>query len=218
MAPTPSTVTPTIGPLSGDGLDILILHDRWATSRILDFCSEIAPDALHARHPIGPGSLHDTLTHIIGAGRRWADRIDGLTPRPSIEIPEGSSWSYFAPSGPKPAMPRRTLAQLRALHEETAHELVLVARRARSRGLHTPFRVVMGKDTYTFSLGAALAHVATHAVHHRAQCMVMLRLSHAPCFKDSTPEIGVADWQVECETFELAPYRPAPFAAQETRP
>ncbi len=205
-------------PLTGDGLDILLHHDRWATARVLDFCGELAPDALHDLHPVGLGTLHDTLTHIIGAGRRWGDRIDGRTLRPSIEIPEGSSWSYFAPVGPKPEMPRRTLTQLRTLHREAADELAQVARRCRDRGLDTPFRVTMGPDTYTFSLGAALAHVATHAVHHRAQCLFMLKRANAPCFRNATPEIGVADWQAECETHELTPYRPSAAPGQETRP
>ena len=38
---------------------------------------KLSDDAWHRRFEIGPGSLHDTLTHIVGAMFRWADRIDG---------------------------------------------------------------------------------------------------------------------------------------------
>ena len=52
-----------------DPLQILLSHDRWATAQLLDACGKLSADQFHRRFDIGPGSLHDTLTHIVGAMR-----------------------------------------------------------------------------------------------------------------------------------------------------
>src|SRR6478736_5958362 len=58
-----------------DCLQILLSHDRWATTQLLDACGSLTPDQFHRRFDIGPGSLHDTITHIIGAMRTWTDSL-----------------------------------------------------------------------------------------------------------------------------------------------
>lgn len=201
--------------LAADPLDILIRHNHWATRRVLDFCREIDPALLHHPIPIGPGSLHDTLTHLLAAMRRWADRIEQRQLRPSLELPEGSAWSFFDPQkAPKPATPRRSLDELAALLDEASGDLLAIADRARARGLDAPFTIAFGAKSYTFSVAAALTHVMTHGMHHRAQCLFMLKQLNAPCFADGAPEIGVVDWQAETETHELSPYRPRIFAGR----
>ena len=62
-------------------------HNAWATREVLRACEKLTDEAWHRRFEIGPGSLHDTITHIVGAMFRWADRIDGppRVVRPSIE-------------------------------------------------------------------------------------------------------------------------------------
>jgi uncharacterized damage-inducible protein DinB len=199
------------GGLSADPLDILLRHDHWATRRVLLFCSEISDERFHQRFDIGPGSLHDTITHVIASVRRWADRIDGRPLRPSLELPEGSTWSFFGPAsqGPRPAVPRRSVDVLVSLLDEASADLAGVAARCRARGLGTTFTLPFGAKSYNFTLGAALTHVLTHGTHHRAQCLNMLRQAGAPALAHDTPEIGVADWQAEVETGQLAPYQPA---------
>ncbi len=49
-----------------DPLTILLLHDRWATGQVLEACEGLPEEAFHRRFEIGPGSLHDALTHIVG--------------------------------------------------------------------------------------------------------------------------------------------------------
>ena len=58
------------GGLSADPLDILLKHDRWGTRRLLDVCEGLTAEQFQRRFDMGPGSLHDTLTHIIAAMRR----------------------------------------------------------------------------------------------------------------------------------------------------
>ncbi|MFM8818841.1 MAG: DinB family protein [Phycisphaerales bacterium] len=164
-----------------DPLDILLRHDAWATREVLRACARLTEEQWHRRFEIGPGSLHDTLTHVVGAMFRWADRIDGppAALRPSIE---GDA--------------RRTPAELLELLESAASGLTASAERAKARGLGTEFEVTLAGQTHRFTLGAALVHVTTHGMHHRAQCLNMLRHLAVPGISDRLPEIDPLDWQL----------------------
>ena len=162
-----------------DPLDILLAHDAWATREVLSACASLDAEAWHRRFEMGPGSLHDTLTHIVGAMLRWADRIDG-PPRPLRPSIEGTT---------------RTAAELRTLLDGAESELAMVAARARSRGLDTALDVTLGGTPYRFTLGAMLVHVTTHGAHHRAQCLNMLRRLEVPGVSDRLPEIDALEWQ-----------------------
>src|SRR4051794_22914946 len=155
-----------------DVLQILLSHDRWATAQILDACGGLTDEQFHRPFEIGPGSLHDTLTHVIGAMRTWTDTLAGTEPRPR---PEGDGQ-------------RRTADQLRSLLEESCRELEAEAGR---RGLdETVTRRLRDGRTFHFTRGAVLAHVATHGMHHRAQCLNMLRhLGVTPL-----PPSSVTEW------------------------
>jgi uncharacterized damage-inducible protein DinB len=163
-----------------DPLAISLEHNAWATREVLRACEKLTDDAWHRRFEIGPGSLHDTITHIVGAMFHWADRIDGppRVVRPSIE--DGS---------------RRTPAELRALLDLAAAELAATAARAQARGLSTALDVTLGGTPYRFTLGAMLMHVATHGMHHRAQCLNMLRHLAVPGVSDVLPEIDLLEWE-----------------------
>ena len=141
----------------GDCLQILLSHDRWATAQLLGACSELSADQFHHRFDIGPGSLHDTLTHVVGAMRTWTETLAGQVPRPRLET-DGE---------------RRTPEQLESLLEEACREFSAEARRRPLEEMVTRHTRV-GK-TFQLTRGAALTHVATHAMHHRAQCLNMLR-------------------------------------------
>jgi predicted O-methyltransferase YrrM/uncharacterized damage-inducible protein DinB len=167
---------------ASDPLDILLRHDAWATREVLRACSGLTDEQWHRRFEIGPGSLHDALTHVVGAMLRWADRIDGPPTelRPSIE-----------------GIARRTPAELLALLEAAESGLAASADRARVRGFGTEFDVTLAGKTHRFTLGAALVHVTTHGMHHRAQCLNMLRHLGAPGVSDRLPEIDPLDWQLQ---------------------
>jgi uncharacterized damage-inducible protein DinB len=48
-------------------------------------------------------------------------------------------------------------------------------------------------------LGTALVHVTTHGMHHRAQCLNMLRHMGVPGISDRLPEIDPLDWQLQAQ-------------------
>ena len=50
------------------------------------------------------------------------------------------------------------------------------------------------------ALGAEpLVHVTTHGMHHRAQCLNMLRHLGVPGVSDRLPEIDPLDWQLQAQ-------------------
>jgi uncharacterized damage-inducible protein DinB len=149
--------------------DILLAHDRWATGKILAECEKLTPEQFHQRFEMGPGSLHDTTTHMLAAIRSWADLLAGRELRPRLE-------------GTK-----RTIHELMTMLDEIATEFASLVRAHSVEEIVS--RVRDGK-TYTFTRGAVLTHVATHGMHHRAQCLNMLRqLGVKPL-----PPSSVAEW------------------------
>jgi uncharacterized damage-inducible protein DinB len=135
-------------------LDILLAHDRWATTQILTACAKLTPEQFHQRFEMGPGSLHDTATHILAAMQVWGDLLAGREQRPRLE---GS---------------KRSIADLRILLDTIADDIAASARAYPLDQIVT--RVREGK-TYHFTRGVVLMQVTTHAMHHRAQCLNMLR-------------------------------------------
>jgi uncharacterized damage-inducible protein DinB len=138
-----------------DPLEILLAHDQWATRQILDACAKLTGEQFHQRFEIGPGSLHDTITHILGAMRTWTQTLAGRELGPRLEQ-EGR---------------RRTPAELGSLLETCARDFAAEAHRRPVQ--ETISRERQGKS-YQYTRGAILTHVATHSMHHRAQCLNML--------------------------------------------
>lgn len=146
----------------------LLAHDAWATRVLLDRCRSLPAEQFHARFDIGPGSLHDTFRHIVGAVRRWTDRLADRPLRPRLE-----ESGPYAPD------------ELLALLDEAAREFAEMALRIEQHGrldesLQAP---LVG----AFTPGTAIVHVAAHGVHHRAQVLNMLRRLGATDLPDVDP-------------------------------
>jgi len=155
---------------TSDPLKILLAHDRWGTQQILDTCSKLSDEQFHQRFEIGPGSLHDTITHMLGAMRAWTRMLAGQEMGPRLEK-DG----------------RRSVGELVELLEICANEFAAEAYRLPMDA--TVSRTREGK-VYQFTRGAVLTHVATHGMHHRAQCLNMLKqLGVKPL-----PLSSVAEW------------------------
>jgi len=137
-----------------DPIQILLEHDQWATRQMLSACAELSPEQYHHRFEMGPGSLHDTTTHIVGAMRAWGDMLAGREPRPRLETTQ------------------RTPTELQAIFDEVAADFSTAAQ---SHPLDEIVVAQRGGQTYSFVRGAVVTHVMTHGMHHRAQCLNMLR-------------------------------------------
>src|SRR4051812_24855125 len=156
----------------GDLLEILLSHDRWASMQILQACERLSAEQFGQPFDMGPGSLHDTLTHVVGAMRTWTETLAGTEARPRLEG-DGQ---------------RRTPQQIRELLEESWREFATEARRLPLT--ETVVRRLRDGRTFQFTRGAVVAQVTTHGMHHRAQCLNMLRqLGVTPL-----PPSSVSEW------------------------
>jgi uncharacterized damage-inducible protein DinB len=172
-------------PLS-DPFDILRAHDRWATHIVLDRCERLTPEQFATPFPIGPGEsggLRATLTHIVGAMRRWADRIGAKELRPFLQADAA------------------TVASLRADLDAASAELGALFPLVRAEP-NRPVTLTFEGKAYQFTTAAAMLHVLTHGHYHRAQCLNMLRHLNVPGVSDKLPDLDVIDWQHE--TREIA--------------
>ncbi len=136
--------------------DILLAHDKWATGQIINACVPLSPEQFHRKFEMGPGSLHNTTLHVLSAMRLWTDVLNEREIRP-----------HFDPN----ASPQTPEAQLKLL-DEIADNFAATARNFPLDGLIKRER---GGKMYTFARGAVVTHVTTHGMHHRAQCLNMLR-------------------------------------------
>lgn len=143
------SVTPT------DPTHILLAHDRWATRGIIQACEPLTFEQLHRKFEMGCGTLHDTTIHIIGALRIWSDTLGQRQVRPWID-----------------EAPRRSVAELLALHTEAATDLAAVAL---SGPLDQPLQRERLGTVYVYTRATIIMHVTTHGMHHRAQMLNMLR-------------------------------------------
>ncbi|MGD9688510.1 MAG: DinB family protein [Phycisphaerales bacterium] len=187
--------------LSADVVDILIASDAWGTRQLLRVCGALPGEQFHRRFEIGPGSLHDTITHMISAMRRWTDRLAERAVRAPIE-------AIAARPDLKGDARQRTPAELLALLDEAERDLLATMRAlASAQGLGGMVTLewpgAKGEvKVYRFTCAAVIAHVATHGYHHRAQCLNMLRQLGAPVpgVTSGYPELSAVDWQSEVES------------------
>jgi len=182
------TLPSPMNPLTSDPYLILLGHNRWANRAILERSTPLTESKFHQRFEIGPGSLHDTMTHVIGAILRWCDRIEGRPLRARID-------GRTKPDDTTP-MTRRTPAELITLNDTACAEFFAVFEHQRSAGLLSEARDwTFGDQTSRFNVAAAIIHVTNHGMHHRAQCMNMLRHLGHPVNAD----LDELEWQVAGE-------------------
>ena len=159
-------------------LDILLIQGRWANENVFDAIEPLTNEQLHQQFEMGPGSIHDTMRHVLGAMRGWSDFLAGREQRPRVET-EGE----------------KTVAQMRELHTVIADELDVSAR------LGSPDDVISGERggrTFSFPRGGVVTHVMTHGFHHRAQVANMLRQIGV----ETQPRSSVVDWMLLVDPVE----------------
>lgn len=158
-------------------LDILLAHDHWATGQIIQACTALPADKFHQKFEMGPGSLHATIAHILGAMQGWIDMLAQREQRPRLD----ASGVNYSPD------------QLRTALDELAAERDTLAR---ARPLDEMVSRERGGKVYSFTRGAVLTHVTTHAMHHRAQCLNMLRQLGV----NPLPPSSVLEWMITVDS------------------
>lgn len=157
-----------------DLLDLMLDHDSWATTQLLEV-SDGMPDAqLDQPFDIGHQTLRETFAHMIFNLPYWTAFLEG---RPGED-------GYSTDSQPDD----RSLAALRAHHERAHAEFARVARRLRDEQRLGETRT----DDYDVrkSLGGTILMVLEHNVEHRPEAVHMLHRLGVP----DVPEVDLGVW------------------------
>lgn len=150
---------------------VLIAHDRWANAKMYEACRALSEEQFHQKFEMGCGSLHENLVHNLGAMRGWTDVLNAAEQRPRLE------GLHLDVDG------------VIALHDEVTGEFESAALQGSFDDVLTPER---NGQVYRFTRGGILAHVMTHSMHHRAQCLNMLRQLGVEQF----PLSSVMEWML----------------------
>ena len=160
--------------LTSDPIEILLKHNRWATRNILETCATLPVEQFHQRYEIGPGSLHDTIGHILVAMGAWGDLLAGREQQ-QRRVSENCT-------------PQELLSLLDKISDDFEA----------SAGAHAHDELVsgsLGGKHYTITRGGVLAHITTHGMHHRAQCLNLLRRLGV----DPLPPSTVVQWMMTAD-------------------
>ena len=147
--------------MAGSDLDDAFAHHVWATLRLIDACSSLAPEQLASPVPGTYGSILDTLRHLVGSDDWYLFVITGGT----RELIDEDVMDLAALRG---AAQGHADAWAAVLAEGRDPQTLVVAHRPDGSEGHAP-------------LGIRLAQVLHHGTDHRSQiCTGLTSLGREP--------------------------------------
>ena len=154
-------------------VDVLLDFEDWATGCMFDACDPLTDEQIDREFEIGIGTLRKTLMHNISAMVGWTGVMNGSTPDFSPDF-----------GGENPSIDR-----LRRVHADAMKGF----RTALKSG---PWSTILEPErkgtSYRFTRGGIMTHVVTHSMHHRAQCLNMIRRLGV----DTQPQSSVFQWML----------------------
>jgi uncharacterized damage-inducible protein DinB len=140
-------------------LERLLQHDAWTTGKLLQLAGNLPDAALDREFDIGHKSLRRTFAHIVSNMECWHDLMAG---RPQRSRSRGKTPD--------------TISDLSGRLDIVAGELLALGREIAEEKREDEFFVdYLDRPPTLKPLGAGLVHVATHGMHHRAQCLYIMR-------------------------------------------
>lgn len=133
-------------------LDRLLAHDAWTTRQLLLRSKDLSDEQLDQVFDIGDRSLRDTFVHMIECAELHMDRMMGRDERLLADTYEIDGWLER--------------------HSLVSQELAELATDVEREG--TADATWMGGNGRKLTLGAGIAHLLTHSMHHRAQVMYIM--------------------------------------------
>ena len=141
-------------------LERLLRHDAWTTRSLLLLSSELADSDLDREFDIGHRSLRRTFIHIIGNMECWCDLMTAKPQR----------WSQ------RSAEPSVTVPGLIDRLDLVSEQLLALGKNVEDESREEDFFLdTLDSPPTRKPLGGALVHLATHGMHHRAQCLFIMR-------------------------------------------
>lgn len=156
---------------TADPQAVMIAHDRWANTLMYESCKALTDEQFRQEFKMGCGSLQNNLVHNLSAMQAWTDVLNESELRPRLEEN------------------RYSAAELIQLQDRISPEFEAAALKGNFDDELTPER---NGQQYRFTRGGILTHVMTHSMHHRAQCLNMLRQLGI----EELPMSSVVEWMV----------------------
>ena len=156
-------------------LEKLIRHDAWTTRLLLTRAADLPDAALDQPFDMGHRTLRRTFQHIVANMECWCDLILARSQRPSAQAPNDNIHILLTRLD-------IVAAELAALGESFSSG-------GRDDDIFTDY---LDKPPLQKSVGTALVHLTTHGMHHRAQCLWMMR--HLGL--QNLPEGDVFSWEI----------------------
>jgi len=143
-----------VGPEYHDIVLALLQYEHRCTEKISAKIALLSPENLTRRFPIGHGTLHASLYHLVAVAEKWTDRS---RPDPTDVIGK----TYPGPG-------KITVAELRRRYRTAADQMLknLAALNATNPKLRDDLWLIKRNH---------LVHITTHGMHHRAQMINMLK-------------------------------------------
>jgi len=147
--------------------------DAWANDRLFDACEALDDLALDREFEMGLGSIRKSLIHNLGAMAGWTGVLKGVK-------------DPFAAMREEPA---HSIEELRAAQKSASRTFQAAVLSGRFDDTMSRTRE---EKVLVFTRGGICAHVMTHSMHHRAQCLNMLRQLGV----GDLPESSVFQWML----------------------
>jgi uncharacterized damage-inducible protein DinB len=137
-------------------LERLLRHDAWTTRSLLELSRELSDAELDREFDIGHRSLRRTFVHIVANMECWCDLMTGKPQRQNGQM--------------------NTIARLMDRLDIVAAELLSLGNSVVSENREEDFFTdYLDQPPKRKPLGAGLVHIATHGMHHRSQCLYIMR-------------------------------------------
>jgi uncharacterized damage-inducible protein DinB len=141
--------------------DIRLLHafNSWASSRIFDSLTTLPSEMYLRDMKSSHGSIHGTLTHMVGAEKIWLSRWMGTPGAKMLQPSEVAG-----------------LLQLKGIWESVGYETAKFLGTMTDKKLQETltFTNVKG-ETLTVAYWQSLQHVVDHSTYHRGQVITLMR-------------------------------------------
>lgn len=157
-----------------DTLERLLRHDVDTTRELLRLTAGLDDERLDRVFDLGLKTVRRTLWHMIDCHESWIDQMRGRSAR------EENCHDSI------------TIETLTRRHDAVSDELYTFARQlADSNRLNETFVDHWPDPPMRKTFGGCIVHLATHAMHHRAQLLFMLRKLGVP----NVPEGDALGWE-----------------------
>lgn len=175
-------------------LERLLRHDAWTTRELLLRAAKLPDAALDQEFDLGYRTLRRTFVHMISNMECWCDLMTGS---PQREIVPGEA--------------ANSIDGLIERLDRAAAELLALGESVEREGrVDDEFVDALDNPPRRKPLGAGLVHIATHGMHHRAQCLYILRRLGAA----DLPEGDALSWELAHRGLDHFPLASSPPASE----